>query len=106
MRADERGVVSLEVVALVPLVVLVTSMVLQGAAVAWTAVATTTAVRQAARADSLGFDPDRAAAAALPAGANVVAIDRIGSGHIRLSVVVPRVSPLPTLTVTREADLP
>lgn len=105
--ASQHGVASVETVALLPMLVLLAVFVLQGGAVVWTVTATDLAVRQAARADALGGDARGAAARALPDGLSVERIDRFGPGHgVRLEVEVPRVAPLPRLTVTRTIELP
>ncbi len=103
---SDIGVAAVETVALLPILVLLAMLVLQAAAAIWTTTATDLAVRQAARADSLGRDAGAAAEAALPSGMSVKNIDRFGPGHVRLQVDVVRVSPLPQFTVTREMELP
>ena len=106
-RRSQRGVASLETVALLPVLVLLALLVLQAAVVIWTVTATDLGVRQAARADSLGLDPRASAERALPAGLSVKRIERFGPGHgVRLEVAVPRTSPLPQFTVTRTIQLP
>ncbi len=103
----QRGSASLELVGLLPIVVLVCMLLLQGAAALFATQAASDAVRQAARADSLGGDPRAAAEAALPGGLRVEALSSFGPGHgARLSVRVPRLSPIPQIIVTREAVLP
>lgn len=98
---------ALETAALVPILIVLATFVLQGAAAIWTTTATDNSVRQAARADSLGRDPRAAAERALPSGLAVKEIERFGSGHgIRLAVDVPRVSLLPPFTVSRRVILP
>lgn len=98
---------AIEAVALVPILLLVVTFVLQGAVAIWTTTATDTSVRHAARADSLGRDPGTAADQALPSGLKVEKIERFGPGHgVRLAVAVPRVSPLPQFTVSRSVILP
>lgn len=106
-RPSEAGVAAVETVALLPILILLAMYVLQGAAVIWTTTATDLAVRQAARAQSLGRDPRSAAEAALPSALSVKSIAPVGSDNgIRLEVEVVRVAPLPRFTVTREMHLP
>ena len=63
---DERGTASVELVAYLPVVVLAAIAATQLYVAAWTATSTTVAARAAARADSLGRDPQSAAVMALP----------------------------------------
>jgi hypothetical protein len=109
-RPDRRdgGVASLEVIALYPLLVLFGTVALQAGAAVWTVALTDDAVRTAARAASLDEDPAAAAAAALPGAIDVRSVGSFGApAHgVRLTVEVPRVSPLPVFTVTREAVMP
>ena len=103
----ERGVAAVETAALVPLLLVAALFALQAAAAVWTATGTDLAVRQAARAESLGRDPVAAAARALPAGLSVKRLERLGpDSGVRLVVAVPRVSPLPQFEVTRSLELP
>jgi len=104
-RIGERGTVALEVVVLVPLVVLVALLVLQLGVAAWTASQTQEAARQSARAQSLGEDARDAAEAALPDALHVEDIS-VSGDTVRLSVEVPRVSPLPVFTVSRDVAMP
>lgn len=101
----ERGSVSIEVVALVPLLVLVALLVLQLGAAGWTASQTSEAARVAARAQSLGQDPLAAAERVLPDAMEVVEV-RSDGGAVEIEVRVPRVSPLPEFTVTRDVAMP
>ena len=103
-RRADRGTASIEVVALVPLVLLVAIMVLQLGVAGWTASQTQEAARQSARAQSLGDDPRAAAERALP---GALRVDRISAGGdtVTLWVDVPRVSLLPGFTVSRSVSL-
>lgn len=106
-RRRHDGVASVETVALLPALVLLAMFVLQAGAAFWTTTATDLAVRQAARAYSLGRDARSAAEAALPSGMSVKRMEQFGPGHgVRLEVEVVRVSPLPQFTVTRKMHLP
>lgn len=107
-RRGDSGVASLEVVALYPLLVLFGAFALQVGAAMWTVTATNEAVRTAARAASLGEDPYTAAARSLPDSMNIVSFSSSGGSEhaVHMQVQVPRVSPLPRFTVTRDAVLP
>jgi hypothetical protein len=104
----DRGVASLEVIALYPLLVLFGTFALQAGAAVWTVALTDDAARTAARAASLDQDPAAAAAAALPAALDVAGVRSFGEpAHgVSVTVRVPRVSPLPEFTVTRAAVMP
>ncbi|HEY0949920.1 TadE/TadG family type IV pilus assembly protein [Nocardioides sp.] len=103
-RRDERGTVAIEVVALVPLLVLVALYTLQVGVAGWAASQTQEAARQSARAQSLGRDPVAAAEDALPAGLHVSRVD-VSGDSVKLVVEVPRVAPLPAFTVEREVAM-
>jgi hypothetical protein len=102
---DERGSVALEVVALVPILVLVALLTLQLGVAGWTAAQTQGAARASARAQSLGQDPVAAAERALPSGLSIADIDT-GGDSVTLVVDVPRVSPLPVFSVKRHVAMP
>ncbi len=107
-RERERGSAAVEVVALVPVLVFVATLVLQLGVAGWTASQTQNAARQAARAQSLDRDPREAAQAALP---GALRIDRLETSDdsVTLFVRVPKVSLLPSFTVERNvamADAP
>jgi Flp pilus assembly protein TadG len=103
-RRADHGTASIEVVALVPLVILVAMFALQLGVAGWTASQTEEAARQSARAQSLGQDPRSAAERALP---GTLSVDRISAGGdtVTLWVDVPRVSLLPVFTVSRSVSL-
>ncbi|WP_166139790.1 TadE/TadG family type IV pilus assembly protein [Nocardioides ochotonae] len=103
-RRRERGSVSLEVVGLVPLLILVALLVLQLGVAGWSASQAQEAARAAARAQSLGEDPLAAAVGSLPGSLEVKEISTSGDS-VTLRVTVPRVSPLPTFTVTRDVAM-
>lgn len=106
-RRDTGGA-ALEVVVLYPVLVLLGTFALQVGAAMWTITATNEAVRTAARAYSLEQDPAVAADRSLPGSMRRISLQTFGEEvhGVRLSVEVPRVSPLPRFTVTREAVLP
>ena len=104
---NERGSASLELVGMLPVVALVVSLVLQYVAAAYVAQVSDDAARQAARAYSLGRDPAAAADASLPGGLMAATVATFGPDHgVRITVRVPRLSPLPVSTVTRAAVMP
>jgi hypothetical protein len=114
----DRGVASIEVIALYPLLVLLGTFALQAGAAVWTVTLTTDAARTAARAASLDQDPAAAAEGALPGALDVAAVRSFDPGvdggvgqsapahGVSVTVRVPRVSPLPQFTVTRQAVMP
>jgi len=126
-RVADRGVASIEVIALYPVLVLLGTFALQAGAAVWTVTLTTDAARTAARAASLDENPAAAAEGALPASLDVAAVrsfdvgvgggvGQVGVGGgvgpgapahgVSVTVRVPRVSPLPQFTVTRQAVMP
>ena len=100
----ECGTASIEVVALIPVLLFVAMLVLQLGVAGWTASQTAEAARQAARAQSLDRDPLTAAEQALP---GALRVDRISAGGdtVTLWVDVPRVSLLPEFTVSRSVSM-
>lgn len=103
----ERGSASLEMLGLLPVVGIVASLVLQYIAVAFVAQASDDAVRQGARAHSLGRDPAQAVENSLPGGLGASSVTTFGPDHgVRITVAVPRLSLLPVATVTRSAVMP
>ncbi|UDY23762.1 TadE/TadG family type IV pilus assembly protein [Nocardioides sp. Kera G14] len=100
-----RGSASIELVAMVPILLVVALVVLQLGVAAWTAAEAQEAARQAARAKSLGESASSAAEDALPGALSVASIGVSGE-TVTLQVQVPRVSPLPVFTVTRDATMP
>jgi hypothetical protein len=104
---SDRGTVSIEVVVLVPLLVLIALLTLQLAAAAWTVAQTQEAARQAARAQSLGQDPEKAAREALPGGIGLVDVDAdAAEGRVTVQASIPMVfGILPLDDVTRSATI-
>jgi len=106
MRRD-RGVASLELVGLLPLVALVVSMILQLVAATYTANETESAARAAARAYSLGEDPTAAARHSLPSGLRPVDVEVHGPRHAAtVTVRIPRTSILPLHDITKTVVMP
>jgi hypothetical protein len=100
----------LETVALVPLLVMVGTMMLQLGVAAWTTVAADTAARSAARAATLdsGQDPRIVANNSLPGTLSATVTEAHSDDGVRITVRVdvPRVSLLPQVTVQRDALMP
>lgn len=105
-RRTERGSVSLELIALIPVLALVMTLTFEVAATLYTVTATNQAVRAAARAESLDRDPAAAAAASLPGPLDDFSVGTGASGAVRLEVRVPGLAVLPDRTVTRELLIP
>jgi hypothetical protein len=79
-----------ELVAMLPVVLLIGAVVWQLALAGHTAWMTAHAARAAARADVVGRSPGDAARSALPASlAEVAEVARLGRGGVRVSVAVP-----------------
>jgi hypothetical protein len=103
----ERGQASLELVAMLPLLIFGGLLVLQMGVAMWAVSSTNEAARQAARAYSLGADPAGAAEGSLPGGLDVEGLVASGPGHrVELTVAIPRLLPLPLPAVTRVVVMP
>ena len=105
---DERGQASVELVAAVPVVLLVGAIAWQLALAGHAAWLTANATRAAVRAEAVGESPAAAARSALPKSLERgLEVKRADSGRIRVSTRIPWVligSPGP-LGVTAEASL-
>jgi len=87
---NERGQASIELVAVLPVVLLVGALVWQLALAGHTAWLTANAARAGARADVVGRDPVSAARSALPRSLERgLEVDRLKAGGVRVSVRVP-----------------
>jgi hypothetical protein len=103
----DQGSAGLELVGLLPVLLLTGMIALQAGVAMWTAASTSEAARSAARAYSLGRDPQSAAEGSLPGTIDVVGLALTGPGHgVRLTTEVPRVAPIPVIRVTREVVMP
>lgn len=106
----ERGTAALEFIGMFPFLLLAGLVALQFGLVGWVAVSTTDAARAAARAASLGQNPQLAAARALPGGLSPLSVTglHIGSGYrYTVTVKAPSIVPLFDLgTVSRTVDMP
>jgi hypothetical protein len=87
---SEQGQASIELVAVMPVVLLVAAIVWQLALVGEAAWLTANAARAGARADAVGRDPGAAVRSALPAGLERgLEVDRLEPGGVRVSLQVP-----------------
>jgi len=102
---DERGTAAIELLGALPVVVVVVLVVLQVIAFAYTANAADQAVRDGARARSLGQPVEPAIDRSLPGSLDASSITYPSDG-VRIVVRVPRIAIFPTMTVTREAAFP
>jgi hypothetical protein len=103
-RSSERGQASVENVALVPALLILTVAVWQAVMAGWALVSAESAARAAARADLAGSPPRPAALAALPDGMRPGASVRLTGGGVTVRVHIPSV--LPGLTATVSASAP
>jgi hypothetical protein len=86
----QAGQASVELVAMVPVVLLVGAVVWQLALAGHTAWLTAHAARVAARADAVGRGPAQAARSALPRSLeDELEVERLARGGVRVSVQVP-----------------
>ena len=106
-RTGERGTASIELVAIVPLVMFVVVAVCQVLVSASTVQAASQAARDGARAYSLGRSPEAAVAASLPGHVRLVEVTRLGPHHgVRVTVQGPVYLVVGDRTVTREVIMP
>jgi len=104
-RRDDRGSSAIEMLGLVPVFVAVVLAVLQVVAVGMTAHAANQAVRDGARAASLGRSVPAAVDASLPNGLRAAQIS-YPAGAVRIDVPVPKIAIFPSFTVSRQAVMP
>ena len=89
VRSDS-GQASVELVAVLPIVIVAALVAWQLALAGHTLWMAAGAARAAARADTVGSDPERAARSALPrAMERELAVDRLRGGGVRVAVRVP-----------------
>ena len=106
-RTAERGTASIEMVALVPMVMIVMILVFQILATAYTAQAVSQAARDAARAYSLGESAQAAAEASLPGAVRLVEVTTFGPDHgVRVVVEGPAIQVIGDRTMIREVVMP
>lgn len=108
-RRRERGTASIELAALVPLILLAAMAALQLGVVGWTVVATGAAARDAARAATLGQSPAQAARGALPGildARSVTGGATADSQKYTVTVPIPRLLIIDLGAVSRTAELP
>jgi pilus assembly protein CpaE len=98
--AAERGQAGVELVALVPCLLLLVAVLAQGCLFALCAVAAERAASAGARAAARGAAPGAAVRAVLPAALARHARVRVTpDGEVAVTLAVPRLLPLPSLTV-------
>lgn len=109
-RFGERGSASLELMGILPLALVFAVLALQVGGFLWAITSTNEAVRDGARAQSLGLPGCAAARDSLTDTLKVTSCNAGGTGSVRLSVEVPILpvvdNLVPDVTVTREAHLP
>ncbi|HEX8051591.1 MAG TPA: TadE/TadG family type IV pilus assembly protein [Thermoleophilaceae bacterium] len=89
-RGDERGQASAELVAVLPLVVLVAAIGWQLALAGYSAWMCANAARVAARAEAVGGDREQAARSALPRSLERgLRVERTAAGAVRVELRVP-----------------
>ena len=111
LRHEERGVLDIELIAFVPILVLVTMFLVQGFFAVSTVTSVSAAARDGARAAMLGRSPEHAAYDALPDWVRLESVsDGCGSEHcVQVTARVPIGIPSITserVTVTRTAYFP
>ncbi|WP_380164489.1 TadE/TadG family type IV pilus assembly protein [Jannaschia sp. R86511] len=107
-RGDDRGQATLELIAMLPVVLLLTGLLLQVGAIAWAITDTTEAARQGARASSMGQDGCSAAEAALSGSLTIVPSScSAGGGTVALQVRAPILVPgFDDVRISRSAEMP
>lgn len=105
-RRRDEGSASLELVGLIPVVVTILGVLLYAASLVYTVHAANQAVRDGARALSVGRSVPAAVERSLPGAVEVERITYPATGGVRLQVRTVEVGFLPQLTVTRHAVLP
>ncbi len=106
-RPREQGTASIEMVAMVPLVMFVIVLVFQVITAAVTVQAASQAARDAARAYSLGGSPTEAAEASLPGAVRLAEVTTFGPHHgVRVVVEAPAFLVIGERKVAREVVMP
>ena len=106
-RGGDRGSAAIEVLGAIPVVAIVLVVLVQGAAAVYTTQATNQAVRDGARALSLGRSAPDAVEDSLPGGLRADTFATVNGGQgVRITVKVPRIGVFPEMTVDRSAVMP
>ena len=106
-RRGEAGAASVEFVALLPLLMIFSMMLLQLFFVVNTSFAADQAARDAARAYSLGRSPHDAARQSLPQGVSLIGVQTFGpDSGVRVEVEGPHFLPAVDGRVVREVVMP
>lgn len=103
----DRGSASVELVALVPLVLTVLVLALQVLVMSYTVHGASQAARDGARAYSLDESPRAAAEASLPGAVSLVSVSTFGPDHgVRVVVEAPPILFLTDRQITRSVTMP
>lgn len=106
-RREDHGSATLEMVGIVPVAVAVLLTLIQVVFAVYTTHATNQAVRDGARAASLGRSAEVAIQRSLPDGLSAQSVSYSHGGEgVRLTVRVPRVAVFPSMTIDRTAVMP
>ena len=111
LRRNERGILDIELVAFIPILVLVTMFLVQGFFAVSTVTSVSAAARDGARAAMLGRSPEQAARDALPGWVQLESVSNTCKDKhcVEVTARVPIGIPSFTskhVTVTRTADFP
>jgi len=102
-----RGSASLELLGILPAMILVIMILIQAGAFVYAMNGANQAVRDGARAKSLGQSPSTAVHSSLPGGITAKRISHVaGENALELEVSVPTFVPRADFTITRTADMP
>lgn len=102
----EEGTASIEVVGLLPLLLIMGLITVQVVMATVAINATNQAVRDGARAQSLGHSVSDAVDRSLPGGFSAESLTVDGTGRVTLGVKVPRVAIFPEIVIRRTAVMP
>ncbi len=108
-RRREKGLASIELIAMAPLLFTVALVITQIGIAGWTMVSAGDAARHAARAASMGEDPYSAAEGSLPSGLHPERVEgspSLGTVSYTVTVRVPSISIIDVGTVSRTAVMP
>lgn len=105
-RRRDEGSASLELVGLIPVLVVLLGLLLWAGSFVFTVHAANQAVRDGARAMSLGQSAPVAIQRSLPGAVTVQNVSYLPAGGVRLQVRTVDVGYLPQMTVTRQAVMP
>jgi Flp pilus assembly protein TadG len=98
-----RGQATVELIAVLPVLVIALLATVEGVLGAWAALAATDAATIGVRAGAIGGDAGRTARAALPAALRRGSTVRVADGRVRVSVRVPPLVPWPAWRIAGDA---